>query len=67
VATARKKAEPLVATTSFTCDVDGIEVFVHAGDVVPASSGLVKGREALFVPRSEYVQDSGTPHAPASK
>jgi hypothetical protein len=40
-------------------------VVVHAGDVVPANSPLVKGRKELFVTQSEYVQEAGTPPAPA--
>jgi hypothetical protein len=61
---ARRKSEPLVATTSFSCDVDGAEVFVHVGDVVPATSPVVKGRESFFVPQTQYVQEGGTPPAP---
>jgi hypothetical protein len=56
-----RKTEPLIATTSFVTEVKGEEVFVHAGDVVPANSALVKGREELFVPQSEYVQKAGKP------
>ena len=55
------RKEPLVAVASFTTELDGTEVFVHAGDVVPASSPLAKGRQHLFVPRSQYVQTEGTP------
>jgi hypothetical protein len=63
---ATRKAEPLVATTSFATEVKGVEVLVHAGDVVPASSPLVKGRKELFVTEAEYRQTEGTPPAPAA-
>jgi hypothetical protein len=56
---ARKTQARLVAATSFTCDVKGVEHFVHAGDVVPANSPLVKGRERLFVDEAEHRQEAG--------
>jgi len=59
------RKQPLVAVVSFSTEVKGAEVFVHAGDVVPANSPLVKGREQLFVPESEYRQTEGTPPAAA--
>jgi hypothetical protein len=40
----------LVATTHFSCEVDGREVLVHIGDVVAATDKRVKGREELFEP-----------------
>ena len=55
---ARKR---VVAVTPFVTEVKGEEVFVHAGDVVPANSPLVKGREDLFVTESEYHQAEGSP------
>jgi hypothetical protein len=60
---AARKAEQLVAVASFVTEVKGAEVFVHAGDTVAPSSPLVKGRKALFVKQSEYVQEAGTPPA----
>jgi hypothetical protein len=57
------KAGPLVAVTSFVTEVKGEEVFVHAGDAVPASSPLAKGRAELFVTEAEYRQTEGTPPA----
>jgi hypothetical protein len=59
------RKEPLVAVGSFVTEVKGTEVVVHAGDVVPANSPLVKGRKELFVTQSEYVQEAGTPPAAA--
>jgi hypothetical protein len=58
---AARKREPLVALTTFAAAVEGREVLVHAGDVLPASSKVVKGRQEAFVPQSEYVQQGGTP------
>ena len=49
----------LVALATFVADVKGSEVLVHAGDVVPARSPVVKGREALFVAQTDYVQQAG--------
>jgi hypothetical protein len=57
-------ARQLGALSTFTTEVDVAEVLVHAGDVLPASSPLVKGREALFVADSQYVQTAGTPPTP---
>jgi hypothetical protein len=37
---------------------------VTAGDVVPARSAIVKGRESLFVALEDYHQTEGTPPAP---
>lgn len=57
----RRKTGPLVATVAFVTEVKGEEVFVHPGDVVPANSPLVKGREEFFLPQSEYKQTAGVP------
>jgi len=38
----------LVALTSFACTVNGAEVIIRQGEVVPASHPAVKGREELF-------------------
>jgi hypothetical protein len=56
----------LVAVAAFVTEVKGTEVLVHAGDVVPASSPLVKGRRQLFVTEVEYRQTEGKPPAPAA-
>ncbi len=45
---AAKKATLLVARETFTADVDGETVVVHAGQRVASSHPLVKGREDLF-------------------
>ena len=38
----------LGATTSFACEVKGVEYVIRTGDVVPATHPVVKGREGLF-------------------
>lgn len=45
---AAKKATVLVAGETFTAQVGGETVVVHAGQRVVSSHPLVKGREALF-------------------
>lgn len=45
---AAKKATVLAARETFTAEVDGATVVVHAGQRVASSHSLVKGREALF-------------------
>jgi hypothetical protein len=50
---AARKSEPKVALTTFAAEHEGREVIVRSGDVLPASSPLVKGREALFVVQSK--------------
>jgi hypothetical protein len=47
--------------------VDGDTVLVHAGDTYPSDSAVVKGREALFVADTEYVQTAGTPPTPSAE
>jgi hypothetical protein len=59
-----KKPSNVVALSTFTADVDGSTVLIHAGDTFPATSPVVKGREALFVAHTEYVQTAGTPPTP---
>lgn len=58
---AARKKEPLVAVTTFAVEHEGREVLVHSGDVLPASSPLVKGREALFVAQSKSQKASMPP------
>jgi hypothetical protein len=58
------RKESVVAVTPFVTEVDGREVFVHAGDAFPASSPVVRGRKAVFVAESEYARTDGTPPAP---
>jgi hypothetical protein len=58
---AARKREPLVATSTFEAEVKGERVLVHAGDTVPATSPVAKGRQDLFVRESEYAQSKGTP------
>jgi hypothetical protein len=41
-------------------NIDGRSVLVHAGDVHPASSAVVKGREELFAPEMPAEQDTAT-------
>ena len=36
-------------------------ILVHAGDVLPARSAVVKGRQELFVALEQYHQTGGTP------
>ena len=55
------RKEQLVALTTFEAEVEGETVLVHAGDVLPRPARSSKGREALFVKRSEYAQTKGTP------
>jgi hypothetical protein len=57
------RKEPLVALATFQAEVKGETVLVHAGDVYPTSSPVVKGREEAFVAQSKYVQTGGTPPA----
>jgi len=61
---ARAAAKLLVATETFSTDVDGHEVIVHAGVTrVRAGHPVVKGREHLFVPEPDEVdvpEPSGT-------
>ena len=59
------KARYLVALSTFSAEVDGETVLVHAGDTVASNSPVVKGREDLFVVTTEYVQTAGTPPTPA--
>ncbi len=54
----RVTARLVRATTSFTCDVEGVEHFVRAGEVLPATDPVVKGREELFEP-AEPVEADG--------
>lgn len=61
---ASAKPRRLVALSTFTCDVDGETLLVHAGDGVMSDSPVVKGREALFVPVGDYQQTAGTPPTP---
>lgn len=56
--------KPVVALSTFEAEVDGATVLVHAGDTVTSGSPLTAGREALFVPAADYVQQAGTPPAP---
>jgi hypothetical protein len=56
-----RKTEPKVALVTFETEVKGERVLVHAGDAYAPSSQVVKGRQDLFVPQSEYVQTKGTP------
>jgi hypothetical protein len=60
------RREPQVALTTFSTEVKGEPVLVHAGDAFPASSPVVKGREALFVSQSQYVASKGKPPLPDS-
>ena len=41
-------AKPLIALTSFACEVKGVEHIIRNGQVVPANHPAVKGREQLF-------------------
>jgi hypothetical protein len=59
-----KKPTNLVALSTFTADVDGDTVLIHAGDTFLSDSPVVKDREALFVADVEYVETAGTPPAP---
>jgi hypothetical protein len=61
---AAAKPRKLVALSTFTAEVDGATVLVHAGDTFPANSPVVRGREDLFVITTEYVQTAGTPPTP---
>jgi hypothetical protein len=54
-------ASRLAALAKFQVITKYGPVLVHAGDVVPARSAIVKGRERLFVAVDEYVQTDGTP------
>jgi hypothetical protein len=40
----------VVAVENFSVNVDGKELLIHIGEVVPASHKLVKGRKHLFEP-----------------
>jgi hypothetical protein len=50
-------AKPLVATTSFACEVKGVEYVIRQGDALPANHPAVKGREELFA-----THDPASPH-----
>ena len=51
----------VVARENFVTDVDGKELFVHAGEVVPATHPFLKGREHLFEPvEPQPVGHAGT-------
>jgi hypothetical protein len=41
-------AKPLVALTSFACEVKGVAYVIRQGDPVAADHPAVKGREELF-------------------
>jgi hypothetical protein len=41
-------AKSLIALTSFTCEIKGVEYIIRNGQVVPANHPAVKGREELF-------------------
>jgi hypothetical protein len=43
----------LVVAVTFEAEVDVKPVLVHAGDVLPATDPVVKGRERLFEPVAE--------------
>jgi hypothetical protein len=47
------KAVRLVAVATFTTEVAGAVVLLHAGDAVSSSNPIVKGRESLFAPLTE--------------
>jgi hypothetical protein len=36
------------ASTSFSCDVGGVEYLVHAGDVLPVTDPVVKKHREFF-------------------
>jgi hypothetical protein len=54
----------LVALATFEAEAEGSQVLVHAGDVLPSTAPVVKGREALFVAEAEYRQTAGVPPTP---
>jgi hypothetical protein len=42
------RGKEVEAITSFACEVDGKERLIRQGEVLPANSPVVKGREDLF-------------------
>ena len=58
------KPRKLVALSTFSADVDGATVLVHAGDTFPSDHPVLEGRGELFVVAAEYVQTAGTPPTP---
>ena len=46
------KADRVVAITSFVCEVDGVERFVHPGEPFAANDPVVKKRRELFTPET---------------
>jgi hypothetical protein len=41
-------AKKVRASTSFSCDVGGVEYLVHAGDVLPVTDPVVKKHREFF-------------------
>jgi hypothetical protein len=57
-------AKLLVALASFSCELHGRELLVHAGDVLENNHPAVKGREDLFeaaAPRPNIERDAVSP------
>jgi hypothetical protein len=61
---AASKASRVVAVATFQAGTKDGPALVHAGDVVPARSAIVTGRESLFVALENYHRTEGTPPAP---
>jgi hypothetical protein len=53
----------VVALENFSTDVDGKEVLVHVGDVLPVTHPFLKGRKHLFGP----VEPRAVEHAETLK
>ena len=53
---ALEKADLYVANQSAATIVDGEEVWVKEGDLVRAGHPILKGREWLFQPATDYVR-----------
>jgi hypothetical protein len=47
----------VAARENFATDVGGKELFVHAGEIVPATHPFLKGREHLFEPVEPAVSE----------
>lgn len=61
------RAKLVKARETFSTDVDGASVVVHAGTVVRATDPRVKGREDLFEPAEQRPDIEQATAAPGEK
>lgn len=53
---AQKKVELYKAKESFVTHIDGEQISVVRGDLVRAGHAMLKGREDLFEPATDYIR-----------